>query len=435
MLKNLMPSSLFGRSLIIIVTPVVLLQVVSAVVFYDRHLETVARRMSRAVAGDISFLISSMTQFPGDEARDTFLDGARRYMNMNVALVADAKLPPGVESVAATPLEQVLFRTLEIGIRRPFVVEPHPEFEAYRLRVQVDDGLLVVLVPQNRFTTSTAHIFFFWMVGSALLLLTIAILFLRNQVRPIGRLADAADRFGKGQEVDDFKPAGAAEVRQAAAAFIKMAERIQRQIRQRTEMLAGVSHDLRTPLTRMKLALEMVGDRPEAADIKADVEEMERMVDGYLSFARGADGESAVDTDVGALLNEIAERARRNGATVELDTDGDMIMPVKQQALKRCVTNLVDNAGRYAERTRVTARRLSDSILITVDDDGPGIPPAERAAVFRPFYRLEDSRNRETGGIGLGLAIARDTIRSHGGDVTLDTSPDGGLRALVRLPV
>jgi len=272
------------------------------------------------------------------------------------------------------------------------------------------------------------------MVGSSLVLLAVAIVFLRNQVKSLRRLAAAADGFGKGRPVPFFKIEGAVEIRQAALAFMTMRDRIQRQIRQRTQMLAGVSHDLRTPLTRMKLALELLGNDPAVEELKSDVAEMEHMVHGYLDFARGEGTEEAVETDVSLLLEDVAAAMRRAGTPLSVSAGPEYVMPVRPNALRRCLGNLIANARRHGSHVWLTSGVVTDGIDIVVDDDGPGIPPADRGRVFRPFVRLDASRNPSTGGVGLGLTIARDVARSHGGDVRLETSPQGGLRARVHLP-
>src|SRR3990172_6390005 len=273
------------------------------------------------------------------------------------------------------------------------------------------------------------------MVGTSLVLFALAKVFMRNQVRPIRRLAAAADDLGKGRDVPDFKLEGAAEVRQAAAAFNLMRNRIRRQITQRTDMLAGVSHDLRTTLTRMKLQLAMLGDVPGVADLHADVAEMERMLGGYLAFARGEGAEQPAPTDLGLLLRDLVAGALRDGATIELEVEPGLVVPLRPDAVRRCLTNLIGNARRHARTVSIRAMRRGAAIEITVDDDGPGIPPDQREEVFRPFYRLDPSRNPETGGIGLGLTIARHVMRGHGGDPVLTDPPLGGLRARLRLPV
>jgi two-component system osmolarity sensor histidine kinase EnvZ len=273
-----------------------------------------------------------------------------------------------------------------------------------------------------------------WMLGSSLVFLAIATVFLRNQVKSLRRLAAAAEGFGKGRAVAFSKIEGALEVRQAAAAFIQMRDRIQRQIRQRTDMLAGVSHDLRTPLTRMKLALELLGNDPAVAELKSDVIEMERLVNLYLDFARGEGIETPVETDIALLLEDIAAAARREGMPLSFAPASELVVQVRPNALRRCISNLIANARRYGSHVWLTSVPVEDGVDILIDDDGPGIPASERERVFQPFTRLDASRNPSTGGVGLGLTIARDVARSHGGDVRLENSPQGGLRARVHLP-
>jgi two-component system osmolarity sensor histidine kinase EnvZ len=281
-------------------------------------------------------------------------------------------------------------------------------------------------------------VFIGWMVGLSLLLLALAVYFLSRQVRPILRLARAMDKFGKGRDLGDFRIAGPTEIRRAGAAFNMMRKRLLRHISQRTEMLAAVSHDLRTPLTRMKLELEILGEARVAPgqldDLRADVEEMARVVDGYLDFARGEGQESMVATDLGAFLQEIAERAGTPQTRVEVELEAPITLPLRPIAMRRCLINLVQNAARYGTFVRVRAAAKDHQVWLAVDDDGPGIPEAQREAVFRPFYRLDASRRPTTGGVGLGLTIARDIVLGHGGDIELTDAPEGGLRVLIRLP-
>jgi two-component system osmolarity sensor histidine kinase EnvZ len=277
-------------------------------------------------------------------------------------------------------------------------------------------------------------IFMSWMVTTALITCAVATLFLKNQIRSLRRLAVAAEAFGKGRDMPDFKPEGAAEVRQAAAAFLLMRERIRRQISQRTEMLAGVSHDLRTPLTRMKLELELLGDGEEVQGLRADLLEMQQMIEGYLAFARGEGDEQPAVGDLVELIADVVAAARRGGAEVALSAPDELHVAFRRDALRRCVMNLIANAARYGSHVWVTVVAGRLAVDVMVDDDGPGIPEAQREAVFRPFFRLEMSRNRATGGVGLGLTIARDIMHNHGGDLTLETAPTGGLRARLHLP-
>jgi two-component system osmolarity sensor histidine kinase EnvZ len=278
-------------------------------------------------------------------------------------------------------------------------------------------------------------IFLLWMVATSLVVLTIAILFLRNQIRPIVRLADAAEAFGKGREVTNFRPRGAREVRRAAAAFLEMKIRIERAIEQRTTMLAGVSHDLRTILTRFKLELALLGDSPEVEAIKKDVDEMAGMLEAYLAFARGDLGEQPAPTDMAAMLDELKIDTERHGHQASVAFHGPPEVTVRPAAFKRCLANLISNAARFASTVAITGHRDHRWLTVTVDDDGPGIPLPLREDVFKPFLRLDDARNQDEGGTGLGLAIARDIARAHGGDITLGDSPLGGLRATVRVPV
>jgi len=307
----------------------------------------------------------------------------------------------------------------------------------------VHDGVLSVLVPRDRITVSKPDIFILWMVGSSLLLMGIAIIFLRNQVRPIERLARAADSFGKGRAVPDFKPYGATEVRRAAQAFITMRERIERHVAQRTEMLAGVSHDIKTPLTRMKLTLAMMSDGEgndasnDVASMRNDVAEMEHMLDDYLAFARGEGGEDASLIDLGELLRDAASAAERAQPRAQIKVTAPAHVPVnvKRAGMRRVLANLIDNALKHGSQVAVSLTQDERLVEIAVEDNGPGIPEPRREEAFRPFHRLDEGRNLQTGGSGLGLAIARDIARAHGGDIVLSDSALGGLRATIRLPV
>jgi len=434
--KALLPRSLFGRSLLIIVTPLILLQVVAAYVFYERHWGTVSRHLAIGLAGDIAAVSRLVEAYPDGEDRTFILGVARVAMNLDIAIEPGARLRVDRERRHRYP---ELIDALSAQLGRRFVVDDESLAREVAISVQTDDGVMRVIASRKRLFSSTTYVFILWMVGTSVVLLAIAIFFLRKQIRPIRRLAEAADSFGKGRRVDDFKPEGAREVRQAATAFLHMRERIRRQILQRTEMLAGVSHDLKTPLTRMKLQFAMLGDGDEIASLKDDVAEMEKMIGAYLDFARGEGGEAATPTDLAGVIEAAAAGGRRKGGAVAVDcraaSPGALTVPVRPGAIKRCFTNLIDNALRHGSRVEITARRLDGAVEITIDDDGPGIPESAREAAFRPFHRLDVSRNPETGGVGLGLTIARDVVRGHGGDITLGQSPLGGLRATVRLPV
>ena len=432
--KRFLPKSLLGRSLLIIVTPLIVLQLVSAAIFFESHWDKVTLRLARGVAGDISAVINLLRRHPDVENRDWIFSVAAENMEMTVSIKDKAVLPSDSREPSGL-MERMLTRALTSYVGRPFRIDTESIDRHVVIDVQLASGVLHVVTTRKRLFSSTAYVFVIWMVGTSLILFGLATIFMRNQVKPIRRLAIAADNFGKGRDESGFKPEGASEVRQAASAFLAMRERILRQISQRTDMLAGVSHDLRTPLTRMKLQLEMLGDDNGVEGLKADIAEMEHMLDGYLAFARGEGTEKPVATDLTALLEEAAAQARRKGGIVDLHTEGRLTVPLRPHAFKRCLTNLMDNAMRFADHVSVRAGKRDDAIEITVDDDGPGIPDDQREEVFRPFYRIEGSRNPGTGGVGLGLTIARDVVRGHGGDITLSQSPNGGLRARVRVPL
>ncbi len=430
-IKRFLPKSLLYRSLLIIVTPLVVLQVVSGLIFYESHWSKVSMQLARNVAGDIATVIELMRQDPAPGNRRRVFELAGRHMAITPTFQAGAILP-NTPHVIGGKMEVTLVKALNEAVGRPFRIDTGAVDRMVMIDVQLTDGVLRVLTSRKRLFSTTTYVFVIWMVGSSLILFAVATIFMRNQVKPIRRLAEAADEFGKGRDVPRFKPEGASEVRLAAAAFIAMRDRIARQISQRTEMLAGVSHDLRTPLTRLKLDLEMAGG---SAEMKQDISEMEHMLDEYLAFARGEGGEEAVPVSLGDLLHSVTAQSRRKGGVIDLHVESEITVPLRPNAIRRALTNLIDNAARFADNVSVRAGRRDDRIEITIDDDGPGIQADKRDEVFKPFFRVEGSRNPGTGGVGLGMTIARDVVRAHGGDIELGDSPSGGLRARVRLPL
>jgi two-component system osmolarity sensor histidine kinase EnvZ len=433
-LRGVMPKGLYARALLIIIAPMVVLQSVVAFVFMERHWNTVTQRLSAAVVQDIAALIDVYTTVPGAEQAQI-----RRIAQEKLGLVVDflpvTEMPPPGPKPFFSLLDQALSDEVSRRIGKPFWIDTVGRSALVEIRVRLDDTVLRVFARRNAAYASNSEIFLFWMIGTSVVLLTVAILFLRNQIRPILRLADAAESFGKGREVPNFRPRGAREVRRAAVAFIEMKTRIERAMEQRTAMLAGVSHDLRTILTRFKLELALIGDNPEIEAMKKDVDEMARMLEAYLAFARGDSGEPSAPTDMAAFVDELKADAERNGHNTTAAFHGHPIVTVRPAAFKRCVANLVSNAARHAPSIAITGHRDHRWLTLTVDDDGAGIPPHMREEVFKPFLRLDDARNQDEGGTGLGLAIARDIARSHGGDIMLGDSPMGGLRATVRVPV
>jgi len=429
-IKRFLPRTIEGRTLAIIVVPVFIAQIITPLLFFERHFSTLSRGLAFAVAGDIAMIVDDMEREPGN--RPQIFADAVGTLEMTVEFQPGADLG-SVRGPRWNPLiEPVLETALEERVGRPFTIAAGAE-DRVRIRVQLPDGVLDVLTPQRRLFSYTAFVFIGWVIGMPIVLTWIAVIFMHNQVRPIRRLALAAESFGKGRDGVRLRPAGALEVRQAAAAFIVMRDRIRRQIAQRTEMLAGVSHDLRTPLTRMKLQLAMLGGAEGVEELRADVAEMEGMIDAYLAFARGEGAEPQQPTDLAAMLRDIVDGLPGGGA-VTLKTDGPLALTVRPVAMRRCLANLIGNAVRYAKRVTVEAGWHQRTVAIVIDDDGPGIPVEQREEVFRPFVRLDPSRNTETGGVGLGLTVAREIAHGHGGEINLEDSPMGGLRVVLTLP-
>jgi two-component system, OmpR family, osmolarity sensor histidine kinase EnvZ len=432
-LKSYMPAGLYARALLIIILPMVILQSVIAFVFMERHWTLVTQRLSAAVVQDIAALIDVYTKLHADRAE------IRKIAQDRLGLVVDflpvSELPPPGPKPFFSLLDQALSEEIRKRIAKPFWIDTVGRSALVEIRIRLDKDVIRVFARRSAAYASNSEIFLFWMIGTSTVLLIVAILFLRNQIRPILQLADAAESFGKGREVPNFRPRGAREVRRAAHAFLEMKDRIERAIEQRTAMLAGVSHDLRTILTRFKLELALIGDSPEIEAMKRDVDEMARMLEAYLAFARGDSGEQSASTDMAAFLEELKNDVERNGHRTSVVFHGHPIVIVRPAAFKRCLENLVSNAARHAPTISITGHRDHRWLTVTVDDDGPGIPVKLREEVFKPFLRLDGARNQDQGGTGLGLAIARDIARSHGGDITLSDSPLGGLRATVRVPV
>jgi two-component system, OmpR family, osmolarity sensor histidine kinase EnvZ len=432
-LKRLMPRSLLGRSLLMILIPLVALQVVTFQMFYGSHVDIESRRLTAAIAGEIALTTQLLDRFPGKQNHDWILARARQRLGLEINLEAGAKLSSSRSTNILGPMDDDLNAALRQAFDSPFRMDWTSDPHSVLLSIQVADGVVHVVAPRKRLYSTTIYLFVPWVAGSGLLLFCVAALFMRNQVRGIRRLAIAAEAFGVGRDIPPIHPEGATEVRQAAAAFNRMQDRIRRFLAQRTEMLAGVSHDLRTPLTRLRLALAMLPKdeawRGDVVEMTEDVEEMERMIGGYLAFARGEGTEQARPTDLSAMLADVAVAARRGGANIEIDVPETMTVSLRADAVKRAITNLVDNARRHAGRVMVSAVARERSVSVNVDDDGPGIAAEKREDVFRPF------QSDSIGGTGLGLTIARDIVRAHGGDIWLEESPLGGLRARVRLPV
>ncbi|MBZ0227744.1 MAG: HAMP domain-containing protein, partial [Bauldia sp.] len=410
------------------------LQALVGFVFMERHWQLVTAQLSSTVVGEIAAIVDILDSYPQDADFATITRIANQRMGLNIAVLPPEPLPAAGPKPFFSPLDRVLSQEISSKIGKPFWIDTVGRSNLVEIRIQLDSHVLRVFARRSQTYASNSLIFISWMVGTSVVLLAIAIIFLRNQIRPILQLASAVDDFGKGRAVPDFRPRGAREVRRATVAFHDMRTRVERQIEQRTAMLAGVSHDLRTILTRFRLQLALIEDSADVDALKKDVDDMNRMLEGYLAFARGDSGEATAETDIDVLLREIGREVKVSGHELRMTFTGEPVVKVRPQGFKRCIVNLVKNACRHAETVAVTGAHEAGLLTITVDDDGPGVPVEEREAIFRPFYRLDEARNIDESGTGLGLSIARDIARSHGGDITLDASPLGGLRVTVTIP-
>lgn len=437
---RLFPKGLYARALIIIITPIVLLEGVVAFVFMERHWQSVTHRLSEATARDVAAVIDLYRGYKGNDDYAALGNLARDRLNLSFQVLPKGELPPSQPKPFFALLDRTLSKEISKRIEGvPFWIDTVGNSRHVEIKVKLDHNILRFIATRSQTYASNSHIFLIWMVVTSIILLTVAILFLRNQIRPILRLAEAADNFGKGRALpEDLSPRGALEVRKAAEAFIQMRERIVQHVEQRTAMLAGVSHDLRTILTRFKLELALLEQTPEILAMQQDANEMQSMLEDYLAFARGDGGEEARPVRLRNLLEQITEEACAQGMPVTFTQSRrrrELIVSVKANALKRAITNLIGNAKRFATQIVVRASTSKKFMIIIVEDNGPGIPEAERENVFRPFYRLDHARSQASGNSGLGLAIARDIARSHGGDIELGESALGGLQATIRLPL
>jgi two-component system osmolarity sensor histidine kinase EnvZ len=433
-LRRQLPTGLYARSLLIIIIPMVLLQAVVAAVFMERHWQMVTQRLSMATTRDIAAIIDIIQTYPQDADYTQVTRIANDKLDLSISIEPGGDLPPPRAKPFFSILDGILSDEIREQIDLPFWVDTVGDSKLVEIRVKLPDKVLRVFARRSQTYASNTQIFIFWMLGTSLVLIGIAVLFLRGQIRPIQALARAAESFGKGQRLENFLPRGADEVRRAGLAFILMRERIERQIEQRTAMLSGVSHDLRTVLTRFKLQLALVADNPDLAGLNEDVEDMQSMLEGYMAFARGEAEEDVGKVTLSDIFDRLEADFTMHGKKLTYAIEGENTVVVRPNAFTRLVTNLASNARRYADTLKIDAKHSAKWLTLVFDDDGPGIPPAYRDDVFKPFFRLDEARNLDNSGTGLGLAIARDIARSHGGNVTLGDSPMGGLRATIRIP-
>ncbi len=428
---KILPQGLLYRFILIILLPLILLQTMLFIFFYDRHWGTVSKRLALDIAGEIQTVADYIvTQNPSMDNIDAFLSHVEDNLGLEMIFQPNTYLyNHHVSQQGATFHLGYALSALKYPVD---MSELHNQFQ--RVSVQLPSGVLTTIVPRKRFFSSTVHVFVVWTIGSSVLLFLIAFLFMKNQIRSIERLSHASELFGTGHDVQ-FKPGGATEVRQAGYSFVLMKNRIQKYLVERTTMLAGVSHDLRTPLTRMKLQLSMMPQDDTTNDLLSDVSEMEQMLNGYLAFARGEGKETPQPIRLDKLILQLVEKQKKSGQKLTCHIEEGITISGRYNDISRAICNILTNAHRYAQRTRINLGLRNQMATITVDDNGPGIPLAKRSDVFKAFYRLDASRNPQTGGVGLGMTITRDIILSHGGDVILDESPMNGLRVVISLPI
>lgn len=431
-LKKFMPKSLFGRTLMILFVPAILAQVIAIYIFYERHLDNVNRHMASSLAGEMVLIVKQLEETPETNLKQ-YTD------NLPIISARVGKFPQhrgdSWQKFDHPPYSSVLDKKLS----NDFAIYRSLDGDRLLTRIKIDrENWLEIITSKKRLFTSTSYIFIGWMVCTTGILILISALFMKNQIRPIIRLARSADVFGRGQDLPtNFKPEGAYEVRTASSAFIKMRERIQRFIRQRTEMLAGISHDLRTPLTRLKLEIEMLKGKIPAEDVAEmtkDITEMQQMIDSYINFVRSDEEEDSVEVNIGEVLRNVGAKFKAEGADIEIAEIPNCDVTIKEGAITRAICNLIENALKYAGQARVSTKETHKTLSILIEDNGAGIPKDERELVLRPFYRIESSRNPETGGSGLGLAIVQDITNNHGGTLELKESELGGLLVKLNLP-
>lgn len=427
---RLLPRSLLYRFILIILLPLILLQTIVFIIFYDRHWDTISRRLALDISGEIQTVVDYIEwHHPSSVELDDYLIRMDTNLGLKMSFLPNEKLNQSQFEVGRTTSQLI---SALLALKYPVDLKSLPD-KKYQISIELEKGVLVTVVPRKRFFSSTVHVFIIWMVGSSVLLFWIAFLFMKNQVRSIERLSKASELFGMGHDIP-FKPGGANEVRQAGYSFVLMKNRILKYLSERTAMLAGVSHDLRTPLTRMKLQLSMMPQDEITQDLLSDVTEMEQMLNAYLAFARGEGKEEPQKISLDELLFQLVEKQRKAGQKIDYHSEETISVSGRLNDIMRAISNILTNANRYATRTSVSLGIRNQTAQIIVDDNGPGIPENKRTDVFKAFYRMEESRNKETGGIGLGMTITRDIILSHGGEIELNKSPMGGLRVVMSFP-
>ena len=429
--KNFLPKRLFYRALLIVAVPVILLQLLVTIVFFDSLWIKTNKGMTRALVGEIDTFIVAFDNENND--KDYIVDLFSIYLDLNIKYIQDKEFNFKLNERWFSPIDRSLRRELKSSIgNNKFWFSTTDYLELINIRIKYKKGYFEFLVPRDRVTSSSARLFGLWISVPAIFLIFVAILFLKNQTRPITNLAKAAEKFGRGEEVDDYRPSGSLEIRQAGYEFDKMRKRILRHLNQRSEMLSGISHDLRTPLTRMKLQLSFIKDKEISSKLSDDISEMEKMLNEYLQFTSSSQSEKNEVFDLSKLLNETVERYENNSITKDLTQN--ILINGRKNLLKRSFNNIIDNGLKYGKKINIKLNKNGKNIFILIEDNGPGIPKEEYENVFKPFYKIDKGRGETKSSVGLGLSIASDIIRSHGGYVKLDKSSMNGLGVKIFLP-
>ena len=431
LIKKILPKGLFYRSLIIVATPIILLQIIITVVFFDSLWIKANKGMTRSLVGEVKTLLDVYDS--NQNNKKMIIDFYNKNFDFFVSLKENEFLPEEKTERWFSPMDRSLRRELKSSFPNSYWFDTTSFKEVVELKIKYKNGVLQIFFPKRKIAPSSARIFALWITFPGLFLITIAIVFLKNQTRPIINLAKAAESFGKGEFIKEFRPSGAKEIRLAAYEFDRMRRRITIHLNQRSEMLSGISHDLRTPLTRLKLQLALLKQQDLAKKMGDDIEEMERMLDEYLEFSRHQKSEETEKINVNNVIKDLAQKYENK--QISLSLEGNLEINIRPNSIKRCLTNLIDNGLSFGKKVEILSNKTKNNITIIIDDDGPGIAENEYQNVMKPFYRIDKSRGQNKSGVGLGLSIANDIIRSHGGNISLDKSPLNGLRVKVSLPL
>jgi len=430
--KKILPKRLFYRSLLIVAAPIILLQIIITVVFFDSLWIKANKGMTRSLVSEIETLLDVYDNESG--YNQMIIDLYNKNFDFYISFEESQLFKKNNTERWYSPMDRSLRRELKSTFgNKSFSFDTTTYMDQVAIKIKYKNGFLKIFFPKERIAPSSARIFALWITLPGLLLIMIAIIFLKNQTRPIVRLAKAAESFGKGEFIKEFRPSGAREIRQAAYEFDKMRKRITIHLNQRSEMLSGISHDLRTPLTRLKLQLALLKQQDVAKKMSDDIEEMERMLNEYLEFSRHQKNEETETVILDTVIEDIVKKYE--STKINTSIEKNLKINIRPNSIKRCLTNLIDNGLSYGKKIEISLIKTKKTAVIFVDDDGPGIPENEYQNVMKPFYRIDKSRGQNKSGVGLGLSIANDIIRSHGGNISLDKSTFGGLRVKISLPL